>query len=92
MKKYENNLLMIKEKSIEVDEMLLTYRLFRSLRRSSGRFVYSISVQLSSNVTSESSFVYDITRTRSRAEELFTIIYEGTVTPCTLSDILEDIL
>lgn len=92
MKNHENKLLMIKEKSIKVDEMLLTYRLFRSLRRSSGRFVYSISVQLSSNGKSESSFVYDITRTRSRADELFTIICNGTVTPCTMSDILEDIL
>lgn len=92
MRNYENNLLRIKEKSIEIEEMKLTYTLFRSLRKSSGRFVYSLSVQLSSNGKSESSFVYDITRTRSRADELFTIICEGTVTPCTLSDILEDIL
>lgn len=92
MRNYENNLLRIKEKSIEIEEMKLTYTLFRSLRKSSGRFVYSLSVKLLSSGTSESSFVYDITRTRSRADELFTIICEGTVTPCTLSDILEDIL
>ncbi|MBR4880491.1 MAG: hypothetical protein IKU19_01070 [Clostridia bacterium] len=40
----------------------------------------------------ESVFVYDISRTRERALEISRLLCENTVTPCTVYEVLDDIL
>ena len=40
----------------------------------------------------ESLFVYDISRTRERALEIARVMCENAVTPCTVGEILDDIL
>ncbi|MBQ7500944.1 MAG: hypothetical protein IJT91_08625 [Clostridia bacterium] len=40
----------------------------------------------------DSSFAFDITDEKEKAFELFELLVNETVTPCTLNDVLEDIL
>ncbi len=55
--------------------------------------VYSLLIIKSHRMPeSETRFVYDISRTRERALEIAAMMREHTVTPCTVNDILEDIL
>ena len=43
-------------------------------------------------VCEDSSFAYDVTDEKGKALEIFELLVNETVTPCTLTDILEDIL
>ena len=54
---------------------------------------YSIGV-LSQEYDGSTDFriIHDITRDHTEAEKLFTIITDGTVTPCTLADVLQDVI
>ena len=55
--------------------------------------VYSLLVIMNNALQeSETKFVYDISRTKQRALEIAAIMKEHTVTPCTVGDVLEDIL
>ena len=92
MNYHQNNLILLNEKSININGMTLSYFLYRSQKKSNGRYIYSVCITLSTAEETGSNFVFDITRKRSRADEIFNLICEGTVTPCTLTDILEDIL
>lgn len=40
----------------------------------------------------ETVFIYDISRTRDRALEIARVLCKNTVTPCTVQEILDDIL
>jgi len=91
MNKVKKNLKKISYRSIEEKEIKLNYHLFRSKTKSNGRYIYSVCISSRSD-SNEVNFVYDITRTRSRADEIFKLLHTGVVTPCTLNDILEDIL
>ena len=82
----------ISQKSIHVEEFDLVYSLFKSKKRSLGRYVYSIEISVSDGNNVESNFVYDVTRLKKRAETIFHLLCENAVTPCTLCDVLEDIL
>ena len=55
---------------------------------------FSLSVTLHTENTDDmdSRFLKDITRDPKTASEIFQILRDGMVTPCTVSDILEDIL
>ena len=54
---------------------------------------YSILVTLAMpGDAGDSCLAEDVSRCRSSAEALFARLVEGTVTPCTLKDVLEDLL
>ena len=42
--------------------------------------------------TTEFRMIHDITRSITEAERIFTAVVEGTVTPCTLEDVLQDMI
>ncbi len=68
----------------------LTYRLERiKLRRGAS---YTIVVRIESPNGAEEAAVHDVCRNRREAERLFAAVAEGFVTPCTLADVLEDLL
>ena len=82
----------ISEKETNTDNLRLTYTLFQSKHKRSGRHIYSVGISVSDGDCVDSNFVYDITRLKTKAESIFKLLYENTVTPCTLNDVLEDIL
>lgn len=57
-----------------------------------GERYYSITVQLDGPLGSECRTVRDITGDRDLALHMFWMICRGTVTPCTLTDVLSDLL
>ncbi|MBQ4560898.1 MAG: hypothetical protein IJA55_01035 [Clostridia bacterium] len=55
--------------------------------------VYSLLVIMTcGKCETETVFVYDISRTRDRALEITRVMCDNTVTPCTVKEILDDIL
>ena len=55
--------------------------------------VYSLLViKTDDTYGNESVFVYDIARTAGRAREIARIMCTNTVTPCTVTEVLDDIL
>lgn len=57
-----------------------------------GERCYSITVQLEGTLGIERCTVQDITGNRQLALQLFWKICRGTVTPCTLTEVLSDLL
>lgn len=68
----------------------VTYTLFENAEPSSSQFIYSIRLDTVSDHGTESVIACDICRNRSKAEDLFCLLADGTVTSCTLFEILED--
>jgi len=55
--------------------------------------VFSVAVTLFSGIfQTDARLIRDISRNRKEAENLFRLISAGAVTPCTLADVLEDLL
>ena len=88
-------------------EKLRAFRLIRTEERTCGPLrlrydllsfdrckcpVYGISVTLTTGHSEERVEIFDVTRDAYRALMLFESIVIGTVTPCTLTDVLEDLL
>ena len=88
----KGNLRIVREKELLIDNLKLTYTLYSNSIRSGDENVYSIEVNCISNIGNDSAFIFDITRTKTRADEIFRIISENSVTPCTLTEVLEEIL
>ncbi len=86
------NLETILERYRETDNLYLKYTLFKSTSRTNGRQIFSIEISISSESETESAFAHDITSIPSRALEIYEALYCGTVTPCTINDVLENIL
>lgn len=82
----------VKHMSLDCEDYSLEYDLLKSVFKVRGRYLYSISVSISDGVVSETKLAHDITRLRRRALEIFDIFTRNTVTPCTLFEILSDIL
>ncbi len=55
---------------------------------------FSIAVTLfdGNSANNDARMIEDVTADTDEAEKLFRLITEGAVTPCTLSDVLEDLL
>ena len=70
----------------------LAYALYRRKLSVRGEHAYSIAVRISSPGYADSAFACDVTRSRTRAVRLFDAVTRGLVTPCTLFDVLEDLL
>ena len=80
----------IKSCSVSIYGMHLDYILHETSENN--RPVYSITIRKETAGSTEEACAYDITSIRRRALELFHLVVSGTVTPCTLCDIMEDFL
>ncbi len=80
------------EKYLEIDNLNLKYTLFKRTTQTDGRQIFSIEISISSENGTESAFAHDITSVPSRARDIFEILHSGVVTPCTMNDVLENIL
>jgi len=82
----------IRSCSVSIYGMRLDYILHETRIQEENRKSYSISVHKKTPASFEEVCAHDISSIRSRAVELFEMIVIGTVTPCTLFEILEDML
>ena len=82
----------IRAQKADADRYHLSYTLYRTDFTVGGGHAYSLAVTVESASGRETAFAGDITRKRSRALKLFALISRGLVTPCTLFDVLEDML
>lgn len=78
----------IRKRDISIEDLRLEYTLYESMNAHEARYVYSVSVSCGT----EFACADDISSLRIRADELFEILSGGAVTPCTLFEVLEDIL
>ena len=88
----ENRGEIIQFRSADVEDLHLEYRLYESRQTADRRRCYAISAAVLSHGDREEVCVCDVTRTKRRALSLFRLICDGLVTPCTLTDVLEDLL
>lgn len=78
--------------TIELPEIgRITYTLLEVILPSGERY-YSITVEMNGPLHRECSSVPNITCNRQLALRMFWMVCRGTVTPCTLTDILSDLL
>ncbi len=70
----------------------LQYVLYRRYLEEAERNAYSIAVIKSDNGETEAAFAYDISSIQRRAKELTLAVIRHDVTPCTLLDVLENLL
>jgi len=82
----------IKEHTTEIDNFILQYVLYANPLSSEQRYAYSIFASCTYHEESESAYAYDITSLRETADHIFDLICRGLVTPCTLFDVLENLL
>jgi len=82
----------IKSCSVSIYGMRLDYILHETEIPTEKRKSYSISVHKQTSSAVEEACAADISSIRSVAVDLFDLIAAGTVTPCTLLDIVEDLL
>ena len=82
----------IKSHSIKTDEIELHYELYRGVLTAENRSCFSVAVNCIFNGENDTSFAYDISSLRDSAESVFDQLCSGMVTPCTLFDVLENLL
>jgi len=82
----------IRTQTMSVEGILLEYSLFRSEKRRTGGYAYSLSLKETNRGEVSSVWAFDFTRTRGRADEIFSLFSEGGVTACTFFEVLEDLL
>ena len=71
------------------------YRLLYALYGSkcpNGDFSYSVTVTITDGENCETAAASDLTRSPEEAVRLFSLLSRGTVTPCALADVLEELL
>ena len=69
----------------------LEYRLIGTMLRDGGKS-FSVAVSLKTKNGTETALASDLARSVSRARRIFFRLYRGTVTPCALGDVLEELL
>lgn len=70
----------------------IEYSLYETKFKVHGRRIYSICITSKYNNIIESVFTSDISRFKPQAIYIFKTLCKNTVTPCTLNDVLENIL
>ena len=75
----------------EIPGYRLVYVLYRTKLKRGGS-AYSVSVTISSGEETVGTTASDLTRSREKAEEIFRALADGSVTPCALTDVLEELL
>ncbi len=71
---------------------VLRYVLYECYLEEANRYAYSIAVTKKENSETETAFAYDVSSIRRRAKELYDTVRRHDVTPCTLIDVLENLL
>lgn len=62
-------------------------------RTADGCTAYGFEIRLHTDRhTAESAYIADVTVNRSLAERIYCALWQGDVTPCTLHDVVEDLL
>ncbi len=69
-----------------------SYRLIHTVDAFRGYDVFSVFLSTKSNNCCDEEFVYDISHDEATAKEIFSLLYQGSVSACTLQDILRDML
>ena len=82
----------IKHQKKSVKGIFLEYSLLKTKCTLCGDVIYSLRIESTQNGVTDYKLAFDISRDRSTATCIFNSIVSGKVTPCTLFDILEDIL
>ena len=90
MADYQFKLIKHREKTIK--GLHLKYSLLKTENIISRHSIYSVRIDATQNGVSEYKLAFDISRNLIIATNIFNILVRNTVTPCTLFDILEDIL
>lgn len=88
----DNLAMLIKSETRSTVDITICYHLYRSQIYSDSREAFGIEITCLYDGKRDHSYFDDITSNRERALEIFNILSDNLVTPCTLSDILEDIL
>ncbi len=70
----------------------ICYKLFESLSRTDGRYIYSVHLETCTENSRDCAAAWDISRNRTDASEIFRILADAAVTSCTLYDVLEELL
>jgi len=70
----------------------MTYVLTETTAQGDFGSFFSITVSIRKNGYFDTASAYDITRIRNKALDLFHLLMENAVTPCTLTDVLTDLL
>ena len=88
--KYKN----IKEKTVRLyGAIRLQYYLLKGSSRDTGDDVYSIlCVEYEGDTVTDSEFVFDISSNAADAQRIYDILCRNTVTPCSLFDVLDNVL
>ncbi len=81
-----------KTEKTEQGEVELTYVLTETHGIGAFGSVYSVTVSIRKGSYVEEQTAYDVSRKKEKAVEIFELLYRNTVTPCTLIDVLTDIL
>ncbi len=76
----------------EENGVFLNYRLIRTTDGIFGEDVFSVFLTSGSKENEEEDFVYDIARVELDAMRIFDLLCHGTVTVCTLRDVIYDLL
>ena len=75
-----------------MDGVHITYTLFESVGQIDGMHIYSIRLETRSKYGAEDASAYDVSRNRGNAMQLLEALADGSVTSCTLYDVLEELL
>lgn len=78
--------------TMEWEGYTITYRLSETMGEGKCRTIYSVSVSIRKDSYFDEKTAYDITRIRQKALWIFDMLWKNTVTPCTLTDVLEELL
>ena len=82
----------IKDYNTITDNLSLHYVLYVHKPSIKDREFYSVEITSCFEDDIDSAFAFDISSIRTAAESIFQTLCSGQVTPCTLYDVLEDIL
>jgi hypothetical protein len=82
----------VKHQKKTVEGLYLEYSLLRTPNMISGDNIYSVRIDLTNGTKTEYKLAFDISRSLISAKKIFNTLVCNAVTPCTLFDVLEDIL
>lgn len=79
-------------KTMEWEGYTITYRLSETEGEGKYKTIYSVSVSIRKDSYFDEKTAFDITRIRQKALWIFNMLWKNTVTPCTLIEVLEELL
>ena len=80
----------LRKENVTAGEYQLTYQLFETVIDAES--FYSITVSIENRYSYQEKTAHDITRIRNKAAYIFDLFVRNSVTPCTVFEILSEIL